>query len=323
MTAAYKLALAGAATVLLIVIAVLLLRNPSEEAGPDDPTLAMNESEITGVPGPADADGSADRDQRVTFENPTQNKIEPKPMDDLPSQTFGRPVNTGDPFDAASDPLLSDDLEPAPVAIDEPQDSQSGTSEGETNSVTIGNTAENKTQLGPADPVAKFLAQGDSSSDTASAEPAPTVDASSTTPQSTRPVDLATTQQTHIIASGETFSSIARATYGDEKYWVAIAQANPLIDPDRIRVGQEIRLPEKELVLAGNAAPAAADLPGGATTYTVQSGDTLGEIAVQFYGKASEWKRIHDANRQLIGPKASGLRTGMKLTIPPPQNGAR
>src|SRR3546814_3537277 len=38
----------------------------------------------------------------------------------------------------------------------------------------------------------------------------------------------------------------------------------------------------------------------GEQTYTVQRGDTLSHVAKQFYGKASAWNRIFEANRDQL-----------------------
>lgn len=60
-----------------------------------------------------------------------------------------------------------------------------------------------------------------------------------------------------------------------------------------------------------------ADKVGAATaqTYTVQRGDTLSQIAKQFYGKASEWNAIYAANRdQLDNPDR--IQPGQVLNIP-------
>lgn len=35
-------------------------------------------------------------------------------------------------------------------------------------------------------------------------------------------------------------------------------------------------------------------------TYTIEKGDTLSKIAKQQYGNANDWKRIFDANRDVI-----------------------
>ena len=48
------------------------------------------------------------------------------------------------------------------------------------------------------------------------------------------------------------------------------------------------------------APQAAAPAASAAHTYTVQSGDSLSKIAKREYGDASQWKKIHEANRDII-----------------------
>ena len=65
----------------------------------------------------------------------------------------------------------------------------------------------------------------------------------------------------------------------------------------------------------GGVASTEAAAPGSEQTYTVASGDTLSHIARQFYGKASRWQAIFDANRdQLDDPDR--IRPGQVLKIP-------
>lgn len=56
--------------------------------------------------------------------------------------------------------------------------------------------------------------------------------------------------------------------------------------------------------------------PPPAETYTVVAGDSLSKIAQRAYGNANEWRRIYDANRQLIGDNPDLIKPGQKLTIP-------
>ncbi len=56
---------------------------------------------------------------------------------------------------------------------------------------------------------------------------------------------------------------------------------------------------------------------GAEETYTVSKGDTLSAIAQKFYGRASAWKKIQDANADVLKGKTS-IRPGMKLRIPRP-----
>lgn len=58
-----------------------------------------------------------------------------------------------------------------------------------------------------------------------------------------------------------------------------------------------------------------ASLPVPAQVYEVKSGDTLSKIAKQFYGDASKYPRIFEANRnQLSDPNL--IKPGQKLQIP-------
>jgi LysM repeat protein len=49
--------------------------------------------------------------------------------------------------------------------------------------------------------------------------------------------------------------------------------------------------------------------------YEIASGDTLGKIAERFYGKASMYQRIHEANKELI-PDPNKIYPGQKIKIP-------
>jgi len=49
--------------------------------------------------------------------------------------------------------------------------------------------------------------------------------------------------------------------------------------------------------------------------YEIVSGDTLGAIAKKYYGKASLYTRIHEANKELI-PDPNKIYPGQKIKIP-------
>ncbi len=52
----------------------------------------------------------------------------------------------------------------------------------------------------------------------------------------------------------------------------------------------------------------------GGSEYTVKAGDTLSKIAKEKYGDASQWKRIHQANADLI-KDPDKIQVGWKLKI--------
>jgi LysM repeat protein len=50
--------------------------------------------------------------------------------------------------------------------------------------------------------------------------------------------------------------------------------------------------------------------------YTTQANDTLSSIALQAYGDASQWQKIYDANKQVIGDDPNLVRVGEVIHIP-------
>jgi nucleoid-associated protein YgaU len=53
----------------------------------------------------------------------------------------------------------------------------------------------------------------------------------------------------------------------------------------------------------------------GGRQYTVKAGDTLSKIAKEMYGDASQWKKIHAANADLVRDPDK-IQPGWTLTIP-------
>lgn len=147
-------------------------------------------------------------------------------------------------------------------------------------------------------------------------------------------------------------ASIARDEYGAEKYWSAIVEANPGLDPAKLHVGQSINLPTKDAVLkrssspststpnttnspsrtgntndgAANSPTAPRTTPNGNTPttnapavsarkYTVTKGDTLMAIARKQLKDGGRWKEIYDLNKdKLSSPNA--IKEGMELKLP-------
>ena len=51
------------------------------------------------------------------------------------------------------------------------------------------------------------------------------------------------------------------------------------------------------------------------TTYVVQPGDTLSHIALKYYGKANEYMKIFEANREILD-NPDVIKPGQELVIP-------
>ncbi len=73
------------------------------------------------------------------------------------------------------------------------------------------------------------------------------------------------------------------------------------------------------------AKPAASPVPAASPTappftgqtHTVGEGETLRTIAEQEYGNGDLWRRIFDANRDIIGDNPDAIKIGQSLRIPP------
>jgi nucleoid-associated protein YgaU len=108
------------------------------------------------------------------------------------------------------------------------------------------------------------------------------------------PPVLPLSPEQYTVQSGDTLASIAQTFYGDSSLWTLIQNANGIANPEDIQVGQQLQIPFGQ-------------------QYTVQSGDTLANIAQTLYGNSSEWTLIVDANP---GINPNDLLIGQQLQIP-------
>ena len=131
--------------------------------------------------------------------------------------------------------------------------------------------------------------------------------------------------RTHTIAAGETLVSIARAVYGDGKYFKALEDANPNVNPDRLKPGMTIQIPAASQVREARQSPktsstgtvsTASAVSSDGKTYTVQKNDSLYKIAKKVYGSGAKSDDLYAANRETIGPDSTRLKIGMVLTLP-------
>lgn len=145
--------------------------------------------------------------------------------------------------------------------------------------------------------------------------------------------DAAGNVRKHVMKKDETYTSIAKLLYGDGRHYLAIQSANPDLDPERIRPGTVINLPDPASIKGANsgsgAEPAGPNGTGGAsvaagpraidpkTEYEVKPNDSLHKIATSVYGTSTMWKKIYELNQQAIGSDPEKLKLGMVLKLPP------
>jgi nucleoid-associated protein YgaU len=154
----------------------------------------------------------------------------------------------------------------------------------------------------------------------------------------TAPFDVtdAATSSDHLytIKPGQTLSKIAYEVYGNSRFYVAIQRENKGLDPNHLKVGSSIKLPDITPVQPGSAVvsddhssplvevtpphvlapPVMAATDGH--TYTVQPGDNLYAIARKLLGSGRKADSIYALNKDLIGPDKSRLKLGMTLKLP-------
>ncbi len=111
---------------------------------------------------------------------------------------------------------------------------------------------------------------------------------------------------------------IAKREYGAGKYLTLIEDANPGVNSNTLRPGQELKLPPRpvESQETGQAASSTgppAGAPAGSDTYVVQEGDSYWKIAAAKYGDGLFHYVLEEANH--VG--ANDLRPGMVLIVPP------
>ena len=133
--------------------------------------------------------------------------------------------------------------------------------------------------------------------------------------------------RTYQIQPGDTFEAIAEKLYGTARACSILVEANKdrAPDPNRLRIGQTIVVPEYSAEPAVHEVPAAeqdsASFGAGERVYTVKDGDNLSSISEEFYGSSNQFSRIFEANKSRMS-SPDRLRVGMKLVIPPAESGA-
>jgi nucleoid-associated protein YgaU len=126
----------------------------------------------------------------------------------------------------------------------------------------------------------------------------------------------------HIVKSGEVLSTIANKYYGDRNKYLVIADANKdtLPDINKLKVGMKLRIPYIAATTTragtGTNTTTTVTTTTSKRTHTVKKGDSLYVLARKYYGDSTKWRRILNANRDVVRNEKS-LAIGTVLTIPP------
>jgi nucleoid-associated protein YgaU len=116
---------------------------------------------------------------------------------------------------------------------------------------------------------------------------------------------------------GDSFAGLADRYFGSRLHVNRLLTNNEGLEDGDLRAGDQILVPvrssEPEVARAGDGSGAAPY--AGATTYVVQAGDVLGTISTAVYGTSKSWRKIYDANRDVLADP-NRLVVGMVLRIP-------
>jgi LysM repeat protein len=114
----------------------------------------------------------------------------------------------------------------------------------------------------------------------------------------------------YVILKGDSFSTVAKKFHVSVK---ALLEANPSVEPTKLKVGQTIHIPPATAPAAVTAGTAAtASVAGSDSTghaYTVKSGDSLTKIAGQFGVSVKALRTFNNL-------KTDKIVVGQKLNIP-------
>ena len=102
------------------------------------------------------------------------------------------------------------------------------------------------------------------------------------------------------------FRAIAPSQDVKNKIWNQIK----LVDPNYSDLTADIQAPSAAAAAASAGGPSRT-----ARTYTVQAGDSLSKISKQFYGNASQYMKIFEANKDKLSDPDK-IQAGMELIIP-------
>lgn len=130
----------------------------------------------------------------------------------------------------------------------------------------------------------------------------------------------------YTVMAGDNLWKISAKFYGTGAFWNKIYEENAVVisSPDRIAVGQKIRIPltgiNRSAADSGNVGKPTAEGMNHEDNsekriYRVVLGDSLWDISKKVYGSGWFWEKIYQANRNVISVP-SRLYVGQELVIP-------
>lgn len=127
-------------------------------------------------------------------------------------------------------------------------------------------------------------------------------------------------ERVYVVKKGDAgFWGVSVKVFGHGKYYKEIAKANPGVDSENLKIGQELLIPPKPIASGRrdtvDAGIGVADLPDGYRIYVVRRGDAgFWDVAIKMYGNGKHFGLVARANP---GVDSRRLQPGQKLRVPP------
>ncbi len=136
------------------------------------------------------------------------------------------------------------------------------------------------------------------------------------TTSTTQPAPSQQRELVHRVREGDTLWSIAQQYYGDGSQWTRLRERNQgrIMSDGQVRKGATIVIPGVPAT-AQRITPEPRTVVAKAKTYTVQRGDTLGEISMKTLGTSRRWQEIVDLNKDRIRDPQN-IPVGVELRLP-------
>jgi len=130
----------------------------------------------------------------------------------------------------------------------------------------------------------------------------------------------------HKVQQNDSLYKIANKYYRDESKWLLIFNANRDKLPDRnsLKIGTELFIPEEKTIIQSTkeetTIPTLMQMTEvedakSSRRHTIQKGDSLYKIALQYYKDGSKWNKILEVNSKIIKNQSS-LPVGAEIEIP-------
>ena len=115
----------------------------------------------------------------------------------------------------------------------------------------------------------------------------------------------------YVVARGDTLGSIAQRFLGSSEHSRLLASVNGISNPNLVVVGTKLNIPSLDASALQHEA--GAPRAGAGATYKIQSGDTLGAIALSELGSSKLWTEIKALNP---GLDEKHLLVGKTIVLP-------